>query len=84
MKKVMFWLTLIGGMALITDLLFMASKLLGGNYDVIAEGYIALGCLWLWIAGMIGRAVLNRCPHCGKVIWEHGAYCPHCGKRTEG
>lgn len=68
MKKPLFWLSIAAVLVLAIDVLVMGIKLMDGDDEVIVEGYVALTSLALWGIGLVGRTVLNKCPHCGKKI----------------
>ena len=56
------------------------TKIFDGNYDIVAEGCVALIFLLISCVCNIYRAFSNRCPHCGKIRLSNGKYCSHCGK----
>lgn len=80
MKKAVTWGLVISYIIFFIDMVVMGIKIFGGNYDVVAEGYIALIFLWISCACNIYRAFSNRCPHCGKLRLSNSKYCHHCGK----
>lgn len=67
MKKVVIWGLVISYIILFIDLTVMGIKIFDGNYDVVAEGYIAFIFLWINCACNIYRICSNRYSHCGKL-----------------
>jgi len=80
MKKAVTWGLVISYFIFFIDTGVMGIKIFDGNYDIVAEGYIALIFLWINCACHIYRAFSNKCPHCGKLRLSNGKYCSHCGR----
>lgn len=80
MKKAVTWGLVISYIILFIAMGVMGIKIFDGNYDIVAECYIALIFLLISCACNIYRAFSNRCPHCGKIRLSNGKYCSHCGK----
>ena len=80
MKKAVTWGLVISYIIFFIAMCAMGIKIFGGNYDIVAEGYIALIFFLISCVCNIYRAFSSRCPHCGKIRWSNGKYCSHCGK----
>ena len=80
MKKAVTWVLVMSYIILFIAMGVMGIKIFDGNYDVEAEGYIALIFLLIGCACNVYRAFSNRCPHCGKLRLSNGKFCSHCGK----
>ncbi len=80
MKKAVTWGLAISYIILFIAMGVMGIKIFDGNYDIVAEGCVALIFLLISCGCNIYRAFSNRCPHCGKIRLSNGKYCSHCGK----
>lgn len=59
-------------------------KILDGDYDFIAEAYIALAGMILGMASLLGwKLIGSKCPHCGKIRLYGGKYCSYCGNKID-
>ena len=80
MKKAVTWGLAISYIILFIAMGVMGIKIFDGNYDIVAEGCVALIFLLISCVCNIYRAFSNRCSHCGKIRLSNGKYCAHCGK----
>lgn len=82
MKKAAVWFAVLSGMILAIAMLAMGIGVYRMDEDIIRiTAYIVLPCLaLLYIAALVLRFSLSRCPHCGRHIPADAAYCPYCGK----
>ena len=80
MKKAVTWGLAISYIILFIAMGVMGIKIFDGNYDIVAEGCVALIFLLISCVCNIYRAFSNRYPHCGKIRLSNGKYCSHCGK----
>ena len=80
MKKAVTWGLAISYIILFIAMGVMGIKIFDGNYDIVAEGCVALIFLLISCVCNIYRVFSNRCPHCGKIRLSNGKYCSHCGK----
>ena len=80
MKKAVTWGLAISYIILFIAMGVMGIKIFDGNYDIVAEGCVALIFLLISCVCNIYRAFSNRCPHCGKIRLSNGKYYSHCGK----
>ena len=84
MKKAMAWLFVASIRVLFIVWGILGIKLMNGEYDITAGAYVGLVCVLLMLACIIYRLANNRCPHCGRVIWQlGGAFCPYCGGKLK-
>ncbi len=84
MKKLMTWLFAVSIFVFIIDWSMVGIKLLDGDYDILAEAYVALACCLEMVVFIIYKIITNRCPHCGRIIHQVQArFCPHCGKEIQ-
>lgn len=81
MKKIMFWISAVAIVVVAIDWGIVGLKLLDGDYDIIAEAYIGLACIWIIIICAVYKIFGDKCPHCGKPLRSNGKYCPQCGKK---
>ncbi|MBR5501614.1 MAG: hypothetical protein IKV55_01125 [Oscillospiraceae bacterium] len=62
----------------------MGVKIFSGDYDIVAEAYVLLGC---WALTLVCTLVVKWsgavCPHCGKRSFANGPFCPQCGQKLE-
>ncbi len=79
MKKIAVWLAVIAFIIFVIDWGVVGSKLLDGNYDITVGAYIGLISIVIIFVCVIYIRVINKCPHCGKMIQFNGKYCPYCG-----
>lgn len=80
MRKIRTWILVITFLIAIIDSGVMCLKIYDGDYNIIAEAYIASACLIVILACAIYKVFTDKCPHCGKMRVSNGKFCPHCGK----
>jgi len=81
MKRAFRWVFAAAVLVFVIDWGVAGVKIFSGDYDIVVEAYVALGCLAVFTGFVVVRLFSERCPHCGRLHLTKGEFFSFCGKR---